>query len=444
MVFLSLNGGGRRKRRQLPTSVEQLLANDYMLEHIISKIYGVEPNNVRRIRVRLNSQDDIIKGHLSDSGRVSLTAELVDGLVITADWFLKVKPQTADDAKPIIGTRHFDVFNNEMNFYTKILPAMQRLLVDTGLACQLSLDVPRILFCQQEEEQDTAILILEDVYASGYRHIRDANGCKNLGPIEAVAALQSLARIQAVFHVARNTAAAVSEFDSVWSSLAKSGMMWATQESMVATLGELKESFCRLLAQSSRPDAIQLMARFCGSFRNLEDRLVELCEQRMGGVGHKPNNRIGDSLQHGDLHFNNIMFKKTASGELRVMLVDWQLAYCGRHTGDVAYLLFSSVSRQQRLKHEAAVRAAHAAAYNDALKMLLSSQQNLSCEPHNFINFMTESVDVSLLRLPLLLACGNIMTAVEEEKDRTLEELTQKRISFAYEMCSEAVLRNII
>ena len=128
MVFLSLNGGGRRKRRQLPTSVEQLLANDYMLEHIISKIYGVEPNNVRRIRVRLNSQDDIIKGHLSDSGRVSLTAELVDGLVITADWFLKVKPQTADDSKSIIGTRHFDVFNNEMNFYTKILPAMQSLL----------------------------------------------------------------------------------------------------------------------------------------------------------------------------------------------------------------------------------------------------------------------------------------------------------------------------
>jgi aminoglycoside/choline kinase family phosphotransferase len=55
------------------------------------------------------------------------------------------------------------------------------------------------------------------------------------------------------------------------------------------------------------------------------------------------------SCQHGDFHFNNLLFKREASGRIRVMIVDWQLAYSGRSTGDLSYLLMSSLSHEVRL-----------------------------------------------------------------------------------------------
>jgi aminoglycoside/choline kinase family phosphotransferase len=51
-------------------------------------------------------------------------------------------------------------------------------------------------------------------------------------------------------------------------------------------------------------------------------------------------------FQHGDFHFNNLLFKREAGGRIRVMIVDWQLAYSGRATGDLSYLLMSSLSHE--------------------------------------------------------------------------------------------------
>ena len=75
------------------------------------------------------------------------------------------------------------------------------------------------------------------------------------------------------------------------------------------------------------------------------------------------------------------MFKQV-DGHLRVKMVDWQLTYTGRSTGNLTYLLLSPLSSENRELYEA--------------------QQKLDSEYHD--------------SLPLsFLSCGNIMAVDDQD-----------------------------
>ena len=65
------------------------------------------------------------------------------------------------------------------------------------------------------------------------------------------------------------------------------------------------------------------MSRFKTSDLNCRDKLKRWCVERCD-----PDSKSVACLQHGDLHFNNLLFKREGDN-WRIVIVDWQLAYTG-------------------------------------------------------------------------------------------------------------------
>jgi len=202
--------------------------------------------------------------------------------------------------------------------------------------------------------------------------------------------------------------------------LAESGLLW-TQTEMTSRLAVMKESYCELLEQSQELDSPTLLNRFRSMFDS-EERLIALCQQRCdySAASGEPL-----SLQHGDFHFNNLMFKRNDDGKLCVKIVDWQLTYAGRSTGDLSYLLMSSLSSENREQFEQEVKDEYFSEYLNTLQKL---------EQRSSAHLKLDNDYNDSLPLSFFLSCGNIMA--QDDQDRCVQ--------FSYDMCKEAVMKEII
>ncbi len=333
MVFKLNLGNYKRKPRLVPTSIGSLVSSTRILENLIWEIYNIKSEQIEKIMVQQLSGSGI-QGNLSDSGRVQVHMELVDGSNQTVNWFVKVMPQNENNAI----TSSLNIFKNEIVFYEQVLPELKIFLREEGFSEEYAeFEVPEILFSR--EDDDGAIIVLEDIISEGFGHEKDVNGDKFLSVDQAICAVQSLAKLHAV-SVGMQQKKKI-DLRTLHPTLAESGLLWAKSE-MTERLGVMKESYCEMLKQSSELDSPTLLRKFKKSFDS-EERLKELCQKRC-----KASNKTM-SLQHGDFTFNNLMFKREEDGKLRVMIVDWQLSYTGRTTGDLAYLLMSSLSSEVKL-----------------------------------------------------------------------------------------------
>jgi len=421
MVFLSLTSGRTRGRRRLvPSSIEQLLANEYMLEHLLKEIYGYEPDDIQSLSIHKDTKGGM-QGHLSDSGRLVVKLKLVDKTTRNISWFVKIKPRSNDDNNNNNNkaNHELDIFRNEIEFYQKILPQMKNFLVNEGFGDQMiEFDLPEILFAAEEE--DGAIIVLQDIIADGYKHIKDCNGEKYLSSELAKVAVRSIAKIHAV-------SVAIQEKNKVdlateYPTLAESGLLW-TQAEMATRLAVMKDCYVELLKQSDEIDSPTLLKRFRNTFDS-EERLIELCQRRV-----KASNKTL-SLQHGDFHFNNLMFKIQENGNIKIKIVDWQLTYCGKTAGDLSYLLMSSLSHETREQHEDEIKSEYFTTYLSTLKTL--SNTGLS-------KVLLDLEYTDSLPLSFFLSCGNIMAAEQQESANQ-----DRCVKFSYEMCKEAVQKEII
>lgn len=428
------SGYGYRPQQQLllPASIDQLLASSRPVEHLLKEIYGLEAEAVATIAVRRLCSG--VQGNLSDSARIQLDIELTDGGERRYNWFVKIRPRRCKGGNPLEGgganTSDFNVFKNEIEFYEKIVPEMREFLATEGCCSvgdnnngDLHIDIPTMLYAREEEVDEDgygggAIIVLDDVIAQGYRHERDEHGGKYLSTDLAAAALESIALIHAVsvsMQLKRQVALA-----EVHPTLVESGLVWA-QADMAVRLGHMRDTYCHLLGQSRELDSPTLLTRFRQTFDS-EERLREMCAERC-----RPKEDKMTSLQHGDFHFNNLLFKRDGEGASRprVMIVDWQLAYSGRSTGDLSYLLMSSLSHESREKHEEEMKSVYYSTFNSALARLVNrrcEEEVLEVEYHHS------------LPLSFFLSCGNIMAA----------EMEEESVKFSYEICKEAVEKDII
>jgi len=419
MVFLSLTSARPRKRRLVPSSIEQLLANEYMLEHLLKEIYGYHPDEILSLSIHKDTKGGM-QGHLSDSGRLVVKLNLVDKTTKNISWFVKIKPRSEDNNNNNKEENHeFDIFRNEIEFYQKILPDMKNFLVNEGFGDQMiEFDVPDILFAA--EEDGGAIIVLQDIIADGYRHIKDSNGEKYLSEELAMVAVRSIAKIHAV-------SVAIQEKNKVdlateYPTLVESGLLW-TQAEMATRLAVMKDCYVELLKQSHEIDSPTLLKRFRNTFDS-EERLIELCQRRV-----KATNKTL-SLQHGDFHFNNLMFKIQENGNIKIKIVDWQLTYCGKTAGDLSYLLMSSLSHEKREQYEDEIKSEYFTTYLSTLKTL--SNTGLS-------KVLLDLEYTDSLPLSFFLSCGNIMAAEQQESANQ-----DRCVKFSYEMCKEAVQKEII
>jgi len=435
MVFLRLSDRPRRRRRLVPASIEELLANEHMVEHLLKEIYGYDPDSIESMSVRKETSGGM-QGNLSDSGRVVIKLQFVDKSTGNFSWFVKIKPRGSSNSSSNINNNNinfknnnseqdqqheFDIFRNEIEFYQKILPDMTNFLVNEGFAQETAdlFDVPDMLYAGEEE--DGAIIILQDILSDGYKHIKDINDEKYLSLELAMAAVKSIAKIHAV-------SVAIQEKNKVdlateYPILAESGLVW-TQAEMATRLAVMKDSYCQLLQQSAESDSPTLLKRFRNTFDS-EERLIELCERRIKASTSKTL-----SLQHGDFHFNNLMFKREEDGSLKIKIVDWQLTYCGKTSGDLSYLLMSSLSHETRESYEDEIKSEYFATYLSYLKKL--SNTGLSA-------VVLDMDYTDSLPLSFFLSCGNIMAHDQQEPANQ-----GRSVKFSYEMCKEAVMKEII
>lgn len=414
MDFSFLSSYGQRKGPKIPTSIGMIARSEMLVLHLLKEIYQLKGDDIREYDVSYPKVGDI-KGNLSDSGRVRITVILEDGKKEEYNWFVKVMPHSHPNNELV---SKFNVFKNEIEFYKNIAPMLKLFLNEKISDHELEFDIPNMLYAKQEE--DRAMIILEDLTAAGYSQERDANGNKFLTTEKAKLAVKSIAKIHAASYALQLKEKVDLKKDHP--ILEESGLLW-THKEMTSRLFAMKDMYCEILEKSDKPDSPVLLEKFKKAFSS-EELLIELCKNRMYEEEESVN-----CLQQGDFHFNNLLFKES-DGKLQVKIVDWQLAYSGRAGGDISYLLMSSLDPKVREEEEEVIKHEYYQAFINNLQLIRSSSKAALADEEALLK---EDYQKSL-PLGFFFSCGNIMA---EERPRVRE-------SFTYELCKDAAKKHLI
>jgi len=365
---------------------------------------------VEEVELTLLQEGDI-KGNLSDSGRVRVSVLTTHKGKMVFNWFVKVMPRHQENSHLVT---KFNVFKNEIEFYSKIAPKLREFLSESGES-SIQLDIPEMLYA--DEKGDQAIIVLEDLVSQGFTQERDENGARYLSKEKAILAVETVAKI----HAASYALQLKTDVDLAVNhpSLTESGLFW-TQEEMTMRLNEMKGTYCSLLEQCDKPDSGYILTRFRAAFSS-SSMLREMCRSRC------LDQQSVKCLQQGDFHFNNLMFRQCGE-TLEVRLVDWQLAYSGRVGGDISYLLMSSLDPAVRLGAEEEIRDRYYSQFYHILDLL-------HCE---MVDKLEDDYGTDL-KLGFFFSCGNVMT-----QGKTAINNQKNKVSYTYQLCKEAATKMLI
>jgi len=399
-----------KKGLRIPNSINQLIRDEGIVIGLLKEIYHLDSEMVEEVEVNLLQEGDI-KGNLSDSGRVNVRVLTTDMKKMEYNWFVKVMPSHQGNNQLVA---KFNVFKNEIEFYSKIAPKLKTFLSNSGDS-NINLNIPEMLYSNQQD--DKAIIVLEDLVSQGFKQERDENGARYLSKEKAILAVETVANIHAASYALqmKNNVDLARDHPS----LEESGLLW-TQEEMTIRLNEMKETYCNLLEQSNQPDSGSLLARFRNAFSS-SSMLREMCRNRC------LDQQAVKCLQQGDFHFNNLMYRKTGE-TLEVRLVDWQLTYTGRVGGDISYLLMSSLDPGVREVAEHEIRDRYCSQFYKLMGLL-------DCQ---MVDQLDDDYETDL-KLGFFFSCGNVMT---QEKGALDNE--NRKVSFTYQLCKEAANKQLI
>jgi len=394
---MDLSAYRKKQQRKIPSSIAQLLNDDKIICGLLKEIYDHDHHDVEKVEVKLLTPCSDIKGNLSDSGRLKIFVKTFGGAKHSYSWFVKVQPLDHQNTELV---SKFNVFKNEIEFYSKIAPSLMNFIKEANISNDdIQFDIPKMIFA--EEDDDRAIIILEDLVSEGYKQERDENGNRYLSKEKATLAVESIAKIHAASYalqIKKNI-----DLGSNHPTLEKSGLLWTNSE-MTSRLYAVKDVYCEFLKQSKNPDSPLLLERFRKTFDS-EELLRALCFDRCS------SDEEGIlCLQQGDFHFNNLLFKEE-DGKLKVKIVDWQLTYNGRSGGDISYLLMSSIDPDDFETEEENIKERYFDSFNETFSALYSQEKTMDQEDENNNNvdeILEMEYDKSL-PLGFFFSCGNVM-----------------------------------
>jgi len=210
--------------------------------------------------------------------------------------------------------------------------------------------------------------------------------------------------------------------------------MWKDHD-FLDRLSVMKNCYQDILKRSSEHDSGRLLERFQKTFDS-PVALKSICKERVS-----PKKTGAVYLQHGDFHFNNVLFKESEDGKTSVMLVDWQMTYMGRSTGDVSYLILSSIRPELRHNHGEKLKEAYYSSLNRYLKTYETCviKHKVEIDVSDLERDYRESSPMSLF-----LSCGNVLS-IESDRAATPEmSEDESEVEFAYKLCKEAASMHII
>lgn len=417
------------------------------MKNLLKEIYHVNYCDVKTMNVKEKMvEPGDVTGNLSESGRVVINIVMNAGQKITYNWFVKILPKQHRNSELM---NKFNIFENEIGFYRDIAPDLLKFLNENGVE-DVEFNIPKLLFADYKNDEG-AVIILEDISEQGYCQERDPHGGRYLSVEKARLAIDAISRIHAVsklYNVHKET-----KLEEKHPTLCHN-KMWEDTD-FIDRLSAMKDSYCEVLKKASEHDSARLMDRFQKTFDS-GPRLKSVCAER-----YHPKHTGAVYLQHGDFHYNNLLFRTEEGEQMKVMVVDWQLAYTGRSTGDLSYLLLSSISPDIRKEHGQELKEAYFTSFNSYLKAYKSSVISHMKQHNNVIKMESDSddsdveVDVEDLEhdfhdsapLSLFLSCGNILSS-EADRNATPhisdDEREQATVSFAYNLVKEAAQMEII
>ena len=444
-----------KPKKPIPRDMAHL-KNEMVMGNLLKEIYNISYHSEVKsmiIRERLVEPGDIT-GNLSESGRVIVELELNNGEKLIYHWFVKILPKQHKNSELM---HKFNIFENEIRFYKEIAPDLLRFLQDNGVN-DVAFKIPKMLFADSRDE--SAVIILEDVGEQGYRQERDEDGERFLSMEKAHLAINAIACIHAAskLYNLHNT----TKLEEKYANL-QHNMMW-TDNDFIDRLSAMKDSYCEVLKKSSEHDSTRLLQRFEKAFDS-SMKLKSICAERY--APKQTNTAV--YLQHGDFHFNNLLFKESTEegGQMEVMIVDWQLSYVGRSTGDLSYLLLSSISPKLRHEHELMLKEDYYNSFNSYLKTFEASVMdklsqntcgisfNIVCDDDDNNDPTTVRVEVDDLEhdyhdstpLSFFLSCGNVLSSdstTPDLSDDERDEREQATVNFAYNLVKDAAEMEII
>lgn len=186
--------------------------------------------------------------------------------------------------------------------------------------------LPQMYGVELELPSGEFVLLMEDL--GSYRMGDQVAGC---GPDEARTVLDAVAPVHAAFwnDVDRPELAFAPRIDGDMQRIGMSGMCATGWDPFIERFGR------------HVPDAI----------RDVKDRYVSSCEEL-----HRRMARLPQTLAHGDLRLDNIMFGTEPEHRPAVVL-DWQGVIVSAGVQDVAYLLTQNLTIDDRRAHEAELLA---------------------------------------------------------------------------------------
>merc|ERR1719431_1445312 len=435
-----------RKRSSIIPRDMNHLKNEMVMSNLLKEIYGISYHcDVRTMNVKEKlSEPGDITGNLSESGKVIVSLVMNSGETMDFNWFVKILPKEHKNSELM---HKFNIFENEIRFYTEL--------------------VPKLLYAESKDDAG-AVIILEDAGVLGYTQDRDENGGRFLSQEKALLAISSIARIHAasrLYNLHNNVK--LEEKHSILGET--SNAMWE-DENFIERLSAMKDSYCEVLKKSSEHDSARLLQRFETAFDS-SMKLKSLCAERFA-----PKKMSVSYLQHGDFHFNNLLFKEEVDEPMKVMIVDWQLTYMGRSTGDISYLLLSSISPEVRRSKEQELKEAYYTAFNSYLKTFEAAVMDKLSHNNTGISFSVfcdddrNGVEVEIDRdelehdyhdsspLSFFLSCGNVLNSettntplsaspassmIHSESDRESTH-SPALVTYAYNMVKDAADMDII
>jgi len=433
------------------------LKNEMVMGNLLKEIYNINYHSeVKSMMIRERKvEPGDITGNLSESGRVIVELELDNGEKLTYHWFVKILPKQHKNSELM---HKFNIFENEIRFYKEIAPELLKFLQDNGVN-DVVFKIPKMLFADSQEE--SAVIILEDVGEQGYQQERDEDGERFLSKEKAHLAINAIACIQAAskLYNLHNT----TKLEEKHANL-QNNMMWEDTD-FIDRLSAMKDSYCEVLKKSSEHDSTRLLQRFEKAFDS-SMKLKSICAERY--APKQTNTAV--YLQHGDFHFNNLLFKDSTEegGQMEVMIVDWQLSYVGRSTGDLSYLLLSSISPNVRHEHEMTLKEYYYNSFNSYLKTFEASVMDNLSQNTCGISFNIvcddddDKYDVPAVRvevddlendyqdstpLSFFLSCGNVLSSdsnTPDLSDDERDEREQATVNFAYNLVKDAAEMDII
>ncbi|XP_055547038.1 uncharacterized protein LOC129731230 [Wyeomyia smithii] len=214
------------------------------------------------------------------------------------------------------------LFDTEIVMYNSVIPEMHRLLRSVGDDTELG---PRLLYFAKEPN---VVMVFEDISVQGYS-MKDSL----LSLSEAKIVYKKMARWHAASVHLANTVPVIKtlnkglasvtneEFESIWDSnigmLAKVIQEWPGYEHFSEKVDNLKKKIYKKLSH-----------------------IYQLKESNIYNV-----------LNHGDLHYKNMMYKIENGTTKDILLLDYQISVWGSPAIDIIYSLYVLCSTETRENH---------------------------------------------------------------------------------------------